>query len=295
MNTPNQDPTAGAPGSDAGSCLLAHITDLHIKAGGKLSYGMVDTAGALRRCIDTILAAPQRPDAVIVTGDLVDFGSEAEYRFLRGLLAGLPLPLHLLPGNHDHRASLRRVFADHAYLFANGDGDAPVHYSVDAGPLRLVAFDCTVPGQPGGRVEPAALPWLEATLAAAPARPTLLMLHHPPFHTGIGHMDQQGLENAGLLETVVRRHPQVERVLCGHLHRHIVHRFGGTIAMTAPGPAHQVALDLDPRAASRFRMEPPGYLLHWWHPAHGLASHAAVIGEFGADHPFFDAAGKLID
>ncbi|WP_373380086.1 phosphodiesterase [Cupriavidus nantongensis] len=278
--------------------LVAHITDLHIKAGGKLSYRRVDTAGALRECIDTLLALPQRPDIAVVTGDLVDFGSDDEYRFLRAILESLPMPVRLMPGNHDSRAALRRAFADHAdhaYLFAAGDGDAPVHYRIDAGPLTLVAFDCTVPGHSGGRVHPDALPWLEAALAAAPQRPTLLMLHHPPFHTGIGHMDQQGLENAALLEVVVRRHPQVERVLCGHLHRHITRRFGGTIAMTAPGPAHQVALDLDPQAASRFRMEPPGMLLHWWHPVHGLVTHAVAIGDHGPAYPFFDAQGKLID
>ena len=275
--------------------LVAHVTDLHIKAGGKLSYRMVDTAGALHRWIDTLLALPQRPDLVIITGDLVDFGAEAEYGFLRDILQRLPMPYRLLPGNHDSRSQLRAVFADHDYLFDNGDGEAPVHYAIDAGPLRLVGFDCTVPGKPGGRVDPAALPWLQAALAAAPATPTLLLLHHPPFHTGIGHMDEQGLDNAAALEAVVRQHPQVERVLCGHLHRHITRRFAGTIAITAPGPAHQVALDLDPQAPSRFRMEPPGYLLHWWHPQHGLVTHAAAIGEYGAAHPFFDAQGKLID
>ncbi|NOV24320.1 phosphodiesterase [Cupriavidus necator] len=275
--------------------LVAHITDLHIKAGGRLSYRLVDTAGALHRCIDTLLAAPQQPDAVIVTGDLVDFGAESEYQFLRQILQRLPMPVRLLPGNHDSRGALRRVFADHDYLFATGSGEDPVHYSIEAGPLRLVAFDCTVPGQPGGRVDPAALPWLEAALSADPDRPALLLLHHPPFFTGIGHMDAQGLANADALEAVVRRHPQVERVLCGHLHRHITRRFGGTVAMTAPGPAHQVALDLDRHAPSRFRMEPPGYLLHWWHPAHGLVTHAAAIGDYGAAHPFFDAQGKLID
>jgi len=275
--------------------LVAQLTDLHIKAGGKLSYRLVDTAGALHTAIDTLLAAPQQPDIVIVTGDLVDFGSEPEYRFLRDILQRLPMPVRLLPGNHDHRQSLRNVFDDHDYLFANGDGDAPVHYAIDAGPLRLVGFDCTVPGKPGGRADDAGLAWLDAALSAKRARPTLVMLHHPPFYTGIGHMDVQGLENAAAFETVIARHPQVERVVCGHLHRHITRRFGGSIAMTAPSPAHQVALDLDPDAASRFRMEPPGYLLHWWHPVHGLVTHLAASGDYGALHPFFDASGKLID
>jgi len=275
--------------------LVAQLTDLHIKAGGKLSYRLVDTAGALHTAIDTLLAAPQQPDIVIVTGDLVDFGSEPEYRFLRDILQRLPMPVRLLPGNHDHRQSLRSVFNDHDYLFANGDGDAPVNYAIDAGPLRLVGFDCTVPGKPGGRADDAALAWLDAALSAERVRPTLVMLHHPPFYTGIGHMDVQGLENAAEFETVIARHPQVERVVCGHLHRHITRRFGGTIAMTAPSPAHQVALDLDPDAASRFRMEPPGYLLHWWHPVHGLVTHLAASGDYGALHPFYDASGKLID
>ena len=291
------------PSSDT-PYLLAQLTDLHIKANGKLSYRMVDTAGALHRCIDTLLDAPQRPDGVIVTGDLVDFGSEDEYQYLRTILQRLPMPVWLLPGNHDHRATLRRVFADHAYLqdtstgpgiAGRADPDAPMHYVADAGPLRLVAFDCTVPYKPHGRVLPEGAAWLDRTLADAPERPTLVMLHHPPFHTGIGHMDAQGLENSGALEAVIARHAQVERVVCGHLHRHIVRRFGGTIAVTAPGPAHQVALDLAPDAASRFRMEPPGYLLHWWHPVHGLVTHAAASGDYGAAHPFFDADGKLID
>ncbi|MWL89282.1 phosphodiesterase [Cupriavidus sp. SW-Y-13] len=288
-NTPNTPDALGKP------YLVAQITDLHIKAGGKLSYRRVDTAGALHALIDTILAAPQLADIVVVTGDLVDFGDEHEYRFLRDILQRLPMPVKLLPGNHDHRTSLRRVFPDHDYLFEAGDGEAPMHYAIDAGPLRLIGFDCTQPGQPGGRVQPDGLAWLDATLNAAPVRPTLVMLHHPPFHTGIGHMDVQGLDNAAALEAVIARHPQVERVICGHLHRHITRRFGGTIAMTAPGPAHQVALDLDPQAASRFRMEPPGYLLHWWHPSHGLVTHLAASGDHGPLHPFFDADGRLID
>ena len=104
------------------------------------------------------------------------------------------------------------------YLFAAGDGDIPVHYRIDAGPLTLVAFDCTVPHHSGGRVDPDSLPWLGAALAADPERPTLLMLHHPPFHTGIGHMDQQGLENAALLEAVAPGSMSLRRVVSANGH-----------------------------------------------------------------------------
>ncbi|MCS6766559.1 MAG: phosphodiesterase [Candidatus Protistobacter heckmanni] len=280
---------------DKSRYLLAQISDLHIKAGGKLSYRRVDTARMLERCIDALLAAPQRPDAVVATGDLVDFGRADEYAFLRALLARLPMPLYLMPGNHDSRAGLREAFPEHGYLRQAGEGGDPVHYAVDAGPLRLVSFDCTIPGQSGARVDPTQLPWLDRALAGAAGRPTLLLLHHPPFITGIGHMDDIGMHDAAALEAVVAKHAHVERVLCGHLHRHIVRRFGGTLAMTAPSPAHQVTLDLDDAAASRFSMEPPAYLLHWWDPAQGLVTHAAAIGDHGPAWPFFDADGKLID
>jgi Icc protein len=69
-------------------------------------------------------------------------------------------------------------------------------------------------------------------------------MHHPPFATGITHMDNFGLDNAAELAEIVVRHPQVERILCGHLHRTIDRRFAGTVAGTAPSTAHQIRLNL---------------------------------------------------
>jgi hypothetical protein len=90
------------------------------------------------------------------------------------------------------------------------------------------------------------------------------------------------------------RHPQVELILCGHLHRTIRADVGGRPALTCPSPAHQVALDIDPEAPSQFRMEPPGFMLHWWNGGR-LISHTAFIGDYDGPYPFFDANGKLID
>jgi len=92
---------------------------------------------------------------------------------------------------------------------------------------------------------------------------------------------------------VLRSHPQVERILCGHLHRSIQARFGGTIASTCPSPAHQVALDLSDGARDDFIMEPPGYHLHWWN-GRRVITHTAVIGEYDGPYPF-RAGGVLID
>ena len=77
---------------------------------------------------------------------------------------------------------------------------------------------------------------------------------------------------------------QVERILCGHLHRAIDRRFAGTVAGTAPSTAHQIRLDLRPEAPLSFIFEPPGYQLHLWRDG-GLVSHTAVFGDWPGPYP----------
>lgn len=271
--------------------LLAQVTDMHIKAGGKLSYRVVDTEASLARCVAHLMRLPQRPDAVLFTGDLTDFGRPEEYDNLARLLEPLTMPCFLMPGNHDDPERMRWKFPLHAYLRQRS---GKLDYVIDDFAVRIVALDSTVAKQPGGHLDDAQLRWLDETLAQAPARPTIVALHHPPFWTGIGHMDKMALDNPHALEAVIARHAQVERVLSGHLHRPIVKRYGGTVASTSPSPSHQVALDLADDAASRFVMEPPAFQLHLWRAGVGLVSHTAAIGDFAGPYPFYED-GKLID
>ena len=269
--------------------LLCQISDLHIRAEGSLAYGIVDTASLLSRCVEQIMKLPQLPDAIIATGDLVDFGKSEEYQRLRTLLAPLTMPLYLVPGNHDDRDELRRAFPDHPYLI---NGTEHIQYAIDTLPLRIVALDTVVPGESGGMLCAERLGWLERILSQAPDRPTIVAMHHPPFDTGIGHMDRIGYTDREDFAQVIRRNPQVERIISGHLHRAITSRFAGTVASTCPSPAHQVVLDIDRAAPDHFVMEPPGFQLHWWSGSH-LASHVAVIGDYPGPYPFREG-GRLI-
>jgi len=260
---------------------VAQISDLHIVAPGQELTGLIDTAAYVRAAVEHLNGLDPQPDAVLATGDLVDGGTAVDYRHLRDLVAPLRAPLWLLPGNHDERGALRSVFPERAEL-----GDAgEVHFVIE-GPVRVVALDSSLPGEPGGRLDGGQLEWLDATLAAAPSTPTIVALHHPPFTTGIGHMDAMGLDAASTrgLGAIVERHPNVERVQCGHLHRSIVRRWHGTIAATAPSVAHAVHLDLRPGAPAAWNREPPGYLLHWWTPEAGLVTHLQAIGRYGPTH-----------
>ena len=271
--------------------LLLQLSDLHIREPGRLAYGRLDTSPYLQEAVRSVLRLPQQPDAVVITGDLTDFGRPAEYQQLRSLLQPLTMPVYLLPGNHDERSALRAEFADHPWLGDTGF----VQYSVPVGRLQLVVLDTVVPQASEGRLCEQRLAWLAAELERHRQRPVVIAMHHPPFLTGIGHMDQIGLlEGSAELEALVARHPQVERVICGHLHRSIQVRFGGSLASTAPSPAHQVVLDLAPDAASAWALEPPGFTLHVLPDTGRLISHSVASGAYAGPFPFHDG-GRLID
>jgi len=78
--------------------IVAQITDLHIGTEGSLAYGRYDTSASLSRCIAYLLRQRPAPELVLATGDLVDAGSEGEYRRLKELLLPLPMPLISSPG-----------------------------------------------------------------------------------------------------------------------------------------------------------------------------------------------------
>jgi hypothetical protein len=120
------------------------------------------------------------PDLVVITGDLVDHGEAEEYDHFRVMLAPLHMPVLVIPGNHDAREPLRAAFAGNGYLPADGF----LQFVVEDWPLRIVALDTLVPGEVGGALCEERLAWLDRALAAAPERPTVLLMHHPPLRPG---------------------------------------------------------------------------------------------------------------
>jgi 3',5'-cyclic-AMP phosphodiesterase len=272
--------------------VIAQITDTHIRAPGRLTYRKIDTSIYLRDAVAFLSAPPVPVDAIVHTGDLTDFATDDEYRHFLDIVAPLRVPFYPVPGNHDERAAFRRAFAG-LDLPAAG----PLNYVASVGSLQLVMLDSCVPGAPYGELGPATLTWLDRTLAATPDRPAVVALHHPPFISGIRHMDVQNCRDADKLETVLRRHRRVQALLCGHVHRTVMTRFADRPAMIGPSPAHAVSLDLAPDAPPSFTLEPPALLLHVWNiaPSAQLTTHWAPIGRFDGPYPFFDQSGRLID
>lgn len=239
--------------------LIAHLSDTHVStrpAGGD----------AVQRCFEAVTrveALRPVPDAVVITGDLTDNGAPDEYAIARTLLARLPMPVHVIPGNHDAVPALLGGFDGCGFAAPAPTEPERCYYRVDYPRVTLLCCDSSVAGEPYGMLGDAQLAWLDAELARAEGGVRFLAMHHPPVRTGIAVMDEIMLRDADALATVLARHSPVERVLAGHVHRPITADFTGAVVSIAPSTYRQVHLDLDPRAdAGAFVAEPPGFLVH---------------------------------
>ncbi len=229
--------------------LLAQISDVHI--GGR-------TAGNGERfsaAIAEINAMTRPPDLLLLTGDLTENGTAAEWAEFRERLSVLTVPWEALPGNHDRNVEELRG-----------------HRAISAGPLQLVLLDTSNDVFTADDAS-----WLDAQLALHPHTPTVLGIHQPPFETGIWWMDCVGLKGGELCEEVVRRHPQVIKVLSGHIHRSIQSNWGSCSLWVCPSTAVSIAPDLDPHHVPAETAEAPMFGLHAYTEA-GFVSHLVPVG-----------------
>src|SRR5882757_1479094 len=154
-----------------------------------------------------------------------------------------------LPRNPDRRAELFAEFGADGYM-KNDDGF--LHYTIEGHEMRLIGLDTVVPGYGHGEMCAQRLAWPEGRLAERRDQPTLVFMHHPPFSTGLADMDRINCRNGQAMSGVLRRVDNIERVVCGHHHRPITVRWGGTVGSVAPSTAHQVTLDLIPDNRTTF-------------------------------------------
>jgi len=236
------------------------------------------------RALRAIAGLQPRPDVLLITGDLTDCGLVEEYEVLARLLGRCPVPVLMVPGNHDRRDNLRRVFA---HLPGMREDREFIQCVVEDYPVRLIGLDTVVAGAGHGALCDRRLDFLQRALADGAGRPAVIFMHHPPFDCGLRHMDDiRLLEGAERFVAILRAHPEIERVLCGHHHRPIQVRLGGTIVSIAPSVAHQVEFDLDPEHRGAFNFEPPAYQLHLYTPQWGVVSHTVCVERYPGPFPF---------
>lgn len=231
--------------------LIAQITDPHLRTDGRDPCH--DPAKAMRRAFAKIEAMDVRPNAIVLTGDIID-RSATGYAPAVSLLREAPARLLPLSGNHDRPQAFREAFAgwvpfaqDHL-SFVEPVGDA-----------LLIGLDSNLPGGVGG-LDGARLDWLSGELASAQA-PVILALHHPPFPTYTPHLDATGFVGADALASCLKG-SRVCRIIAGHSHRGMLTVWAGVPASTANAIGHGLSLSLSGNHPHEPVDTPPGYELH---------------------------------
>jgi len=234
--------------------LIAQLSDSHIRLGP-----LAGEPGAhLHRALGRALGLRPKPDCVLLTGDVVDNGRPEEYSAFLAIAEGFPLPIHLVVGNHDDSRAMAQVFGGTGYL----GGSDRTYYAIDYPQARIVVLDSSVPGSMAGHLGTDQLDWLDGTLAERTEVPAFVCLHHPPIDVGMAFLDSIKLDNPDPLRAVLVRHPHVQRILAGHVHRTITGSFAGISVSIAPSTFRQAALDLEAAGSTGYLHEPAGFLLH---------------------------------
>lgn len=189
---------------------FVHTSDLHVTigtpAGPYPSAAELGTGGALSEFLARLPARAGDVHAMIVTGDLTDTGVDEEFETLRGAIRDSPLPVYLVPGNHDHLAGqpITPVVSPGGYLLHTADPAGyerhlgPRWYSFDLPGLHVVAMDWHT--HELGLDDTAQEGWLRADLQAVPPGTAWILLSHdqpsrsflrglprPPLATFSGH------------------------------------------------------------------------------------------------------------
>ena len=269
--------------------LIAQITDCHI--GFDRSDPEEDNVLRLRAVLGRLSHGPNRPDLLLLTGDLTNGGNAQSYARLGTLLAECPFPYRLLAGNWDERAALLAAFPDTATY------DGFVQFELAFPGLRVIALDTTEPGRHGGAFCAQRAAWLGARLEADPQTPVVIAMHHPPIISGLDWLDGSGNEAwIARFGAAIAGHSQVRGIVTGHLHRTIHTTFQGVSLTVCPSTAPAVALDLNafdpgrPDGRPMVTAEPPSYALHRWAGTQLLTHFEAVTTAPWVPLAVFDAA-----
>jgi 3',5'-cyclic AMP phosphodiesterase CpdA len=274
--------------------LIAQMTDIHI---GFAPDEKPEEFNRLRfrATLARILDAPNRPDMLVLSGDITDHGDRESFERTAELLAECPFPIWPMVGNHDTRAELLNAFPQ-----VRAD-DGFVHYVLEQDGLRIVLLDTLEEGRHGGAFCERRQAWLEARLDEAPETPTLIFMHHPPVVSGIEWMDP-GADEAWVqrLAAALRGREQVLAIHCGHLHRPLAASFEGIPLCVTPSVAPLVAMDLrpidrnDPDQRDLITTEPPTYALHRWDGT-SLVTHYERISDWRVLAHFSDKLQPMIE
>ncbi len=195
----------------------ALLSDVHLAANKSLIFRGINMTDHFNHVARELMALPQRPAGVFITGDCAyNRGETADYGLVKELLEPVresQMAVHLALGNHDNRERFWGAFQDEAQATRPvPDRQTALLKTPQVNWFILDSLDKTQ--STPGRVGPEQLKWLADALDANPSQPALVLVHHNPGIDG-GNM---GLKDTHRFLEVIRPRKQVKAYIFGHTH-----------------------------------------------------------------------------
>jgi len=235
---------------------LIHISDIHLTIPGERMGGL-DPHRRFAQALADVEANHADADRIIVTGDLTHWGEAEAYAALQEAVDQVSLPVRLLIGNHDDRASFLAAFPEHPT-----DPNGYVNYFEDLADQRLIYLDSCAPKTHAGHFGEDRCDWLAATLdSAAQVR---LFLHHNPMTLGLPAEDQISLvpEDRALFRSVIETYrDKIDYIHFGHVHAPIHGTYCGIPFASVPSTGNQSIPDMRETELLSGGPLPPAYFV----------------------------------
>ncbi|MEO0860248.1 MAG: metallophosphoesterase [Pseudomonadota bacterium] len=205
---------------------LLQFTDIHLTKEGD-TIGGRDPNANFEKALDHAMVLHADAEALFITGDLSDWGDAEDYERLKKTIATLPMPVHLLIGNHDDRPKLLHTFPELA-----GDGGF-VHYTVPLSLGTAICLDTWGPETHAGHFCERRAAWLRDQLGRIDGAVWLFMHHNPvPIH--VAPMDEIMLLDADRFAATVAPHAaKIRHIFHGHCHLPLTGSLHG-VPLSAP-------------------------------------------------------------
>lgn len=248
-----------AQSSDKRAALLLQLTDTHLHATLDSQLHGVTTQETFLAVLKHARDDPKwPPDAIVVTGDIVQDESRAGYQRFHDTLQAFGLPVFCIPGNHDQPALMQELLTTPPFQLC---GDAKL------GEWRVILLNTFLDGDDAGALGRDRLAALDASLSNFTEKHVLICLHHQPLPTGSAWLDGVGLHDAQEFLETIDKHDRVRAVVWGHVHQAFDRERNGVRFLSTPSTCFQflpdrdrAAIDTRPPALRWLELEPDGKL-----------------------------------
>lgn len=209
---------------------IVQISDSHLFGDKDLALNRANSYLNLKNILNHVKG--EKPELIILSGDLSQDCTEQSYRNLADLLKDVGVKYYLMPGNHDDANLINKVFG---LSWVKDKAD----YSVKLDNWLLYMLDTSVYPDVNGKLFPEQLINFENIINKNKNIPMIVFMHHHPIPVSSAWIDAMGLKDSNAFNNIVKSNSQIRAVLFGHIHQVFEKTINSTFYASAPSTCYQ--------------------------------------------------------